>query len=91
MIFASKRNVRRKQCTLKRRYDNQQEADHAVDRMHMNGYAFDGRHGWSAIHAYKCSYCGGWHVGHKRIDPRVKSLRATARRDPFFLLGVADA
>lgn len=70
MIFASKRNVRRKQCTLKRRYESREGAERAVDRMHINGYSFDGRHGWFEIHAYKCDYCGSWHVGHKKRDVR---------------------
>lgn len=66
--FASKRHVRRKSCTNKKRFDTLADAERAVGYMKMNrGGLSDGRYGNMSvfdIHAYRCDYCGKHHVGH---------------------------
>lgn len=50
--MASKRRLRRKGCTHKVRHESEAFAKIAA-------YKTKGRVG-----AYKCKFCGGWHVGH---------------------------
>lgn len=56
--MASKRRVRRKQCSRKMRYDRDQAAAMAAKAYH--------RTGGEKIRAYHCGHCGQWHIGHRR-------------------------
>lgn len=58
--MSSKRHIRRKMCTRKRRYIQMGDAQGAVDRLNTT-YK-------TRMLIYKCKFCGGWHVGH---PPRV--------------------
>lgn len=53
--MASKRRLRRKSCEGKKKFDNQTDAIKTVMRMKSDG---------ESVHAYKCNFCNGWHVGH---------------------------
>ena len=53
--MASKRNVRRKQCAGKIRHTTPQNAWATVK--HTRGRL-------GVMRAYRCTFCGGWHVGH---------------------------
>lgn len=69
--MASKRNIRRKSCEGKQQYGSLSDAI-AASRKAV--WRTDG----DAIHAYKCRFCGHWHIGH----PPAKNLRAMrARRE----------
>lgn len=54
--MGSKRRLRRKACTGKRQYLTHAEANVAA---HNTARTFQQR-----IGAYKCTYCGNYHVGH---------------------------
>lgn len=64
--MASLRAVRRRVCGRKRRFDR--EADAALSARRLRR-ATTGE--W--IGTYRCSFCGGWHVGHKPKDLRQRS------------------
>lgn len=54
--MSSKRRIRRKSCKGKVRHTSLEHADahrHALSRL-------DG----DRMSAYRCRFCGGWHVGH---------------------------
>jgi hypothetical protein len=59
--MASKRRIRRKSCTNKRRHATQGDAKRAVAVMIRTKP--DGRR----IVAYSCGFCGGWHIGHNGV------------------------
>jgi hypothetical protein len=44
-------------CTRKVRHGTQAEADRTVERLRAKG---------RDLEAYACTYCGGWHTGHRR-------------------------
>jgi hypothetical protein len=71
--MSSKRQLRRKACTRKRRYQTRQAADIAARRTNNR----DGR-----LVAYKCDFCGGFHVGHSR------AARSANRRKSWFIAAV---
>lgn len=48
--MASKRRVRRKSCAGKRRHETLEQAQ---------------KYEWDGMVAYYCSFCGGYHTGHK--------------------------
>lgn len=77
--FASKRHVRRKSCTAKKRFDTIEDARRAVGYMKMHkGGTTDHRHGNFSvfdIHAYECDYCGKYHVGHKPFHKSGKERK----------------
>ena len=54
--MASKRRKRRKSCTGKKRYPSRKEAMDSRDRV-FKEYRI-------RLDAYKCDFCGGWHIGH---------------------------
>lgn len=57
--MASKRRIRRRQCSGKRRFASHDEANAAMQRLIRSGKK-DG--GW--LHIYGCKFCKGWHFGH---------------------------
>ena len=50
--------LRAKACESKQRYDTRADAKAAI--------AACERHGSPALYLYRCPYCGGWHLTHKR-------------------------
>lgn len=62
--MASKRHIRRKSCDGKRRYDTmvaaQVTARRATERTQ------------SKLNAYRCTNCGGFHIGHAPVRVSVK-------------------
>lgn len=50
--------LREKACASKKRYDSRAEAKAAITACE--------RHGSPALYLYRCPYCGGWHLTHKR-------------------------
>ncbi len=56
--MASKRHVRRKQCSGKIRHADQPSAKLALFRLtRLKGYT-------GHMNVYHCCFCGGWHIGH---------------------------
>ena len=64
--MSSKRRERRRSCTYKKRHETRSEAKAEARRI--------GRTRVEYYCAYKCRYCGGYHVG------RVKQKRRGRRR-----------
>jgi len=56
--MSSKRAIRRRACGHKVRHENE-----AAARAHIG--ALHHAKGYSPMNAYRCSFCGGWHVGHR--------------------------
>lgn len=52
--MSSKRALRRKQCKGKVRHQTEKFAEIAVRNTRSTGN----------LSAYRCSFCGGWHIGH---------------------------
>jgi hypothetical protein len=50
--MSSKRRIRRKQCDGKHRYSKEEAEEEAKLKR------------WP-YHAYKCSFCKGWHIGRR--------------------------
>lgn len=57
--MSSKRNIRRRQCSHKRRYESH---DQAAAAMHCVIRAGKKRGGF--LHVYRCRFCRGFHFGH---------------------------
>jgi hypothetical protein len=55
--MASKRAVRRRACVGKIRHPDKLAASEHCGRLH-------GPRGKHALHAYRCPFCHGWHIGH---------------------------
>ena len=52
----TKRKLRRKSCTGKIKYINEEDAERSAKAVHRKtGH-------W--IEAYHCVFCGAWHIGH---------------------------
>jgi hypothetical protein len=56
---ASKRRIRRKQCSKKNRFDTRELAHAAMHRLLRSGSKHGG---W--LHVYPCRFCNGYHFGH---------------------------
>ncbi len=56
--MASKRAIRRRACEGKQRYESRGEAANACYK--------------PSLHPYQCTFCTGWHVGHR---PRRRIVR----------------
>ncbi len=67
--MSSKRALRRKQCERKTRFETKDEA--LASARHTR--AVSGR---GPVAAYRCRFCGGWHVGHLNKN----QIRAMAQR-----------
>ena len=70
--MSSKRRLRRKSCTGKRKYNSKVEAEDSrfslIRRGKVDGY----------LDSYKCKFCDGYHLG--RSNKRhIKSLKNTTR------------
>ena len=63
--MASKRNLRKKNCTNKVRYQTLDLAQSA---------ARDANKRTTWINAYKCQFCGGFHIGHAPYNVRQSIL-----------------
>lgn len=57
--MASKRRIRRKQCSNKRRYATRLEAEGTMKEVIRKGKKHGG---W--LNVYSCRFCGGFHFGH---------------------------
>jgi hypothetical protein len=68
--MASKRNVRKKECKSKIRYDNKDLARRSI--ISLRKKSFPGDRSTNRLAAYKCSFCSGWHVGHGKINRHRK-------------------
>lgn len=68
--MSSKRAIRRKSCSGKIRHADLAAAQRAIYRLNRDkGYQ-------GPMSAYKCSHCGGWHIGHTPgKNPAVLGLR----------------
>ncbi len=64
--MASKRRQRRKACQGKTRYESKAEACRI-----LRLYAAPNR-----MRAYRCSFCGAWHIGHE--PERLRRSRTQA-------------
>lgn len=56
--MASKRHLRRKACEGKKRYARPSGANTHKRKLGLKDA--------EVMAVYKCQFCGGWHVGHKR-------------------------
>lgn len=65
--MSSKRNVRRRTCDRKVRYETQEEASAARTRLFRSGSG--------GMNVYKCKFCGGYHIGH-RNERQQKAFQA---------------
>jgi hypothetical protein len=59
--MSSKRRIRRNKCTSKVRHPDQSGAMVAIYKVtkKMGGAI-------GLMQLYKCSFCGGWHIGHAK-------------------------
>lgn len=57
--MSSKRAIRRRSCSRKIRHTTESDA-----RRHIAGLNI-GKGYQGAMNAYRCSFCGGWHIGHR--------------------------
>lgn len=65
--MASKRRIRRNACTSKRRHDNPDAAWAAAKALRKSGKDYKSARlvgGGVRLSAYRCKFCGGWHIGH---------------------------
>lgn len=56
--MASKRNLRRRSCEGKRRYETEQAARSAARLCSW-------MHDADRLTPYRCGFCGSWHFGHR--------------------------
>ena len=57
--MASKRKIRRRQCTGKQRFESHGDASNAMHNLIRRGRKRGGY-----LHVYKCQFCNGYHFGH---------------------------
>lgn len=67
--MSSKRNMRRKQCDGKKKYNSATEAEESMRERKRLGL-FRG-----AGNVYRCHFCAQWHVGHMPRAVRAKTPR----------------
>ncbi len=70
--MASKRRIRRKSCTRKRRYSSFEWAQ--ADLQRFNILNPRGPNNFLR-HVYKCQFCGGYHIGTPKAPKRAPSER----------------
>jgi len=68
--MASKRQIRRKECGDKRKFNTHDEANSVRHNYYRAKYS-----------VYKCKWCGGFHIGHTPYSVR-QMLRARHRMNP---------
>jgi len=70
--MSSKRAKRRKECERKSRYTEYGAHKRAAALAHATG---------QRISAYRCKWCGGWHVGHTpyRVRQSMRDRRKWGR------------
>lgn len=61
--MASKRRIRNRACSRKKRHDTATAAKKEMNRLVRFRRIDDG-----VLHVYRCPWCSGWHVGHKPIQ-----------------------
>lgn len=71
--MSSKRNRRRRSCDSKKRYEERQDA--VYDAGQLRKYHDGGK--WTA---YRCRFCGCWHVGRSPAK-EVKAMWARRAQD----------
>jgi hypothetical protein len=64
--MSSKRHVRRKSCSGKRKYADQSAAIAVAKRLGLG--------------AYGCKFCHGFHIGHRPLKSRINPDRHKALR-----------
>lgn len=71
--MTSKRRLRRRACTGKHRYPDEATARAAIWRQRRRWDGF--------MRAYRCSFCGGWHIGHapRRQKHKTPGFRGFVR------------
>ena len=57
--MSSKRNVRKKSCSNKEKYETSNSAWREIRYIYDNDKKRDGR-----LHPYKCIFCKKYHIGH---------------------------
>ena len=67
--MASKRRQRRVGCAQKKAYPHR----HAAERACVSTAVVERNKGFysdmiCALHPYRCSHCGQWHIGHERTN-----------------------
>lgn len=70
LAMASKRRLRRRQCTNKMRHADEEAAKVHARALKRSGYLCT----W-----YKCDFCSGWHVG-RASKKRRQQLRAKRKQ-----------
>lgn len=55
--MSSKRRLRRRQCTHKRRFSSKKEAKDFIRYLRLKGVCRND------THPYRCQFCNGWHIG----------------------------
>ena len=68
--MASKRQIRRKECGNKHKYDTHDQANFVREHYYK-----------CKLSVYKCKWCGGFHIGHTPYSVR-KKLRARQEMYP---------
>jgi hypothetical protein len=53
---------RARRCDGKQRWNSKHDADVQAQRLNRASRKLN-------CQSYPCRFCGGWHVGHKRVDP----------------------
>lgn len=61
--MASKRRIRRKACTSKKRHDSPEAAWSAAKSLKRSGKDYK----FGVLGAYRCGFCKGWHIGHSGV------------------------
>lgn len=69
--MSSKRAQRRKACARKARHGTRAEATEAA-RVQTRGRFW--------MHAYRCPFCAGWHIGHPTARQRRAARAAVATK-----------
>ena len=67
--MSSKRNIRRRQCTGKVKFDCVQEAWNQAHYRKLTG-----------VNVYKCRFCSGYHIGHMNAYRTKQRRDALAAR-----------
>jgi hypothetical protein len=65
---------RERECTSKATFGSRREAKHL---------ARDGKHADGRVSAYRCSFCGLWHLGHRRRGGQKTWVATPAERFAF--------
>lgn len=67
VALASKRRVRRQACSRKKGYENREHAERDIELLRQRG-------NMHPMNAYRCAFCGLWHVGHLKLTSKRRRL-----------------